>query len=322
MGCPRFCQQAAGAKVLRPAAASARNRGTAPTSKGASRREPPPSACASGAFALSNAKISYHVRSPSRAVNPTLYLTPGIGTDANSSRRGVIRGKMLAPLNNPCLTAPFGALPWCNASLSVDTRVADMVSRMSIGEKLAQLDTDAPAIPSLGLNAYNWWSEATHGVATSHVNATGSTPAATNFALPITTAASFNRTLWRETGAAISREARAFMNAGHGYSTFWAPVINLAREPRWGRNLESAGEDPYLSSEYAVSFVRGFERLREEPRYLAASACCKHYVANTRARQWPNATSSVRERARSVRSCSEPPTCPAPFAHAHALLMT
>ena len=72
------------------------------------------------------------------------------------------------------------------------------------------------------------------------------------------------------------------MNAGHGYSTFWAPVVNLAREPRWGRNLESAGEDPYLSSEYSVAFVHGFERLTEEPRYLAASACCKHYVANSR----------------------------------------
>ena len=129
------------------------------------------------------------------------------------------------------------------------------------------------------LAAYNWWSEATHGV--SHTNSTGDTPAATNFAFPITTAASFNRTLWHATGAAISREARAFMNAGHAYSTYWAPVINLAREPRWGRNLESAGEDPYLSGEYSVSFVHGFEHLPEESRYLAASACCKHYVANS-----------------------------------------
>jgi beta-glucosidase-like glycosyl hydrolase len=66
-----------------------------------------------------------------------------------------------------------------------------------------------------------------------------------------------------------------------GYSTFWAPVINLAREPRWGRNLESAGEDPYLSGEYAVAFVTAFEKLPEDPTHLAASACCKHYVANS-----------------------------------------
>ena len=174
---------------------------------------------------------------------------------------------MVAPLNNPCIaTPPFVAQPWCNASLPFGVRVADMVGRMTLAEKIASLDTTSPAIASLGLNQYNWWGESTHGVATSHVNATGSTPAATNFAFPITTAASFNRTLWRVTGAAIAREARAFMNAGHGYSTFWAPVVNIAREPRWGRNLESAGEDPYLSGEYAVSFVRGFERLEEEPR--------------------------------------------------------
>ena len=71
------------------------------------------------------------------------------------------------------------------------------------------------------------------------------------------------------------------MNAGRAYSTYWAPVVNLAREPRWGRNLECAGEDPYLSGEYAAAFVGGFERLEEDPRYLAASACCKHYVANS-----------------------------------------
>merc|ERR1719408_24843 len=70
---------------------------------------------------------------------------------------------------------------------------------------------------------------------------------------------SFNRSLWHAVGAQIGREARAVMNQGNGYSTFWAPVINLAREPRWGRNIETPGEDPYL---------------------VQASACCKHYVAN------------------------------------------
>ena len=188
----------------------------------------------------------------------------------------------IMPLNNPCLgSAPgnFSAMPWCDHTLPVDVRVADMVSRMTVAEKIANLDTEAPAIPSLGLNAYNWWSEATHGL--SHVNNSGATPGSTNFAFPITTAASFNRSLWHGTAAAISREARAFMNAGHAYSTYWAPVVNLAREPRWGRNLECPGEDPYLSGEYATAFVSGFERLCEDPRYLAASAVCKHYAANS-----------------------------------------
>lgn len=220
-------------------------------------------------------------------------LTVVIGYDADDDDQIVRReraevvaasgGGGFPPLNNPCslATPPFAAQPWCNATLPMAARIRDMIGRMTIDEKIGSLDTASPAIGSLGLNAYNWWSEATHGVSTNHVNATGKTPTATNFAFPITTVASFNRTLWRATGAHIAREARAFMNAGHGYSTFWTPVVNLAREPRWGRNLECAGEDPLLSGEYAVAFVHGLERLEEDPTHLATSACCKHYVANS-----------------------------------------
>jgi beta-glucosidase-like glycosyl hydrolase len=71
------------------------------------------------------------------------------------------------------------------------------------------------------------------------------------------------------------------MNAGNSYSTFWAPVVNLAREPRWGRNIETPGEDPYLTSEYATYFVQGFEHSPDDPYHIQASACCKHYVANS-----------------------------------------
>ena len=71
------------------------------------------------------------------------------------------------------------------------------------------------------------------------------------------------------------------MNGGNAFSTYWAPVINLAREPRWGRNIETPGEDPYLSGEYASAFVGGFERSEDDPTHLQASACCKHYVANS-----------------------------------------
>ena len=81
-------------------------------------------------------------------------------------------------------------------------------------------------------------------------------------------------------GEQIGREARAFMNVGNAWSTYWAPVVNLAREPRWGRNIETPGEDPYLSGEYATAFVRGFQEAPEAPGQLMASACCKHYVAN------------------------------------------
>ena len=190
-----------------------------------------------------------------------LLLLPGVGAQPAAGE-----------LVNPCLNATFAALPFCDATLAIDLRAADAVSRMTIPEKIDALDTKTGPIASLGLPAYNWWSEASSGVM-------GSRPT-TKFAYPITTAMSFNRTLWRATGAAIGREARALMNAGAAYSTYWAPVVNLAREPRWGRNIEVPGEDPYLTGEYATEFVGGFQAAPEDPYHLQASACCKHYVAN------------------------------------------
>jgi len=103
----------------------------------------------------------------------------------------------------------------------------------------------------------------------------------TKFAFPITTGMSFNRTLWYLTGQRIGREARALMNAGVSESTFWAPVINLAREPRWARNIETPGEDPYLTGEYAEYYTKGMQQDPGAPGQLMASACCKHYVANS-----------------------------------------
>merc|ERR1719420_1168506 len=145
---------------------------------------------------------------------------------------------------------------------------------MTLDEKVGALGTGGNPIDSLGLKPYNWWSEASSGVAS------GRNTRTTKFAFPITTGMSFNRTLWQLTGRQIGREARAEMNAGNGYSTFWAPVVNLAREPRWGRNIEVPGEDPYLTGEYAEHFVKGFQEAPEDPGHIQASACCKHYVAN------------------------------------------
>jgi len=105
-------------------------------------------------------------------------------------------------------------------------------------------------------------------------------PAASNTALPITTSCSFNRSLWTKTGNQIAREGRAFFNNNQAYQTFWTPVINIVRDPRWGRNIESAGEDPFVSGQYAANFVQGFEHATEVSYPLQASACCKHFVAN------------------------------------------
>ena len=103
----------------------------------------------------------------------------------------------------------------------------------------------------------------------------------TNFALPISTAMSFNRTLWSKTAQQIAREARSWYNEGNLALTYWTPVINLARDPRWGRNLETPGEDPMLSGAYAEAFVRGFQEAPEAPGTLLAGATCKHFVANS-----------------------------------------
>jgi len=179
-------------------------------------------------------------------------------------------------LNNPCLdtTQPYHTQPWCNYTLDINDRVADMLSRMKMSEKIPTLDTSAPGIASLGLNGYNWWEEASTGVSNNHQT--------TKFAYPITTGMSFNRTLWQLTGRQIGHEARALMNQGLAGSTFWAPVINLAREPRWGRNIEVPGEDPYQVGEYAEWFVKGFEQAPEDGgKHIQASACCKHYAANS-----------------------------------------
>eukprot|EP00325_Prymnesiales_sp_UTEX-LB-985_P000241 CAMPEP_0174703322 /NCGR_PEP_ID=MMETSP1094-20130205/7308_1 /TAXON_ID=156173 /ORGANISM="Chrysochromulina brevifilum, Strain UTEX LB 985" /LENGTH=773 /DNA_ID=CAMNT_0015901231 /DNA_START=17 /DNA_END=2338 /DNA_ORIENTATION=+ len=177
--------------------------------------------------------------------------------------------------NNPCLdsTQPYHAQPWCDTSLPIDTRVADMLSRMTMAEKLPNLDTGGAEIKSLNLAPYNWWEEASTGVSGGKQS--------TKFAYPITTGMSFNRTLWQLTGRQIGHEARSLMNAGQAGSTFWAPVINLAREPRWGRNIEVPGEDPYLVGEYAEWFVKGMEQAPEDEGHLQASACCKHYAANS-----------------------------------------
>ncbi|GMH59653.1 hypothetical protein TL16_g02872 [Triparma laevis f. inornata] len=182
-------------------------------------------------------------------------------------------------LVNPCVdTTDFLTADFCNVTLPLSARVADAIKRMTLDEKISALDSDTPEIPSLGLNRYNWWSEASSGVDTHGADDSGTKT--TKFAFPITTGMSFNRTMWKATGQQIGREARALMNAGKAWSTFWAPVVNLAREPRWGRNIEVSSEDPFQSGEYATAFVTGFQEAPEDPRYVQASACCKHFIAN------------------------------------------
>jgi beta-glucosidase len=179
-----------------------------------------------------------------------------------------------------CSAAP-AAQParYLDPSLSPEERARDLVSRMTLDEKIDQLNFEAPAIERLGVPAYNWWNEALHGVAR-HGRATV-------FPQAIGLAATWDPDLIHRIASAISEEARAKFNAAQRlgntgrYSglTFWSPNINIYRDPRWGRGQETYGEDPYLTSRIGVAYVRGLQG--DHPRYLKAAACAKHYAVHS-----------------------------------------
>ncbi|THU57500.1 hypothetical protein C4D60_Mb03t04190 [Musa balbisiana] len=180
-------------------------------------------------------------------------------------------------------TRNFG---FCQTTLPIDKRVSDLISRLTLEEKIQQLDDQAPEIPRLGVPKYNWWSEALHGLSNGGhgMHFRGLTiPNATSFPQVILTAASFNPDLWYRIGQAIAVEARALYNAGQADGlTFWSPNVNIFRDPRWGRGQETPGEDPTTASKYAVSFVRGLQGdspTGERSGQLMTSACCKHLTA-------------------------------------------
>ncbi|KAG9451584.1 hypothetical protein H6P81_011549 [Aristolochia fimbriata] len=198
------------------------------------------------------------------------------------------------------LTNSFG---FCKTSVPISHRVEDLISRLTIDEKISQLVVKAPAITRLGIPNYNWWSEGLHGIGNVNggvqfpgdeteygiyaVQLNGTIRSVTSFPQVILTAASFNPLLWYRIGEAIGTEARGIYNTGQSTGlTFWAPNINIFRDPRWGRGQETPGEDPLVASKYAVVFVRGVQgdtyyggKSPEGPDHLRASACCKHFTA-------------------------------------------
>src|SRR6201996_1017163 len=166
-----------------------------------------------------------------------------------------------------------------NASLSNEDRVNDLMSHMTIEEKVAQLINSAPAIPRLGLPAYDYWSEGLHGVARSGY--------ATLFPQAIGMAATWDAPLIHEISTAISSEARAKYNEAIRHDihsiyyglTIWSPNINIFRDPRWGRGQETYGEDPFLTARLGAAFVEGLQG--DDPYYLRAIATPKHYAVHS-----------------------------------------
>ena len=168
---------------------------------------------------------------------------------------------------------------YLDPSLPLEQRVNDLVSRMTLEEKVSQMQDVAPGIPRLGIPAYNWWNEGLHGVARS-----GN---ATVFPQAIALAATWDTDLIHRVADVISTEARAKYNDAiqHGNTgryyglTFWSPNINIFRDPRWGRGQETYGEDPYLTSRIGVAFVSGLQG--NDPTYLKTVSTSKHYAVHS-----------------------------------------
>ncbi len=180
-----------------------------------------------------------------------------------------------------------GALPlprvspplFTDSAQPIAARVDDLVSRLTLPEKVGQLMHDSPAVERLGVPTYNWWNEACHGV--------GRNGRATVFPQVIGLGATWNRDLVQRVASVIADEARAKHHAAVAAGrrgqyqglTFWTPNINIFRDPRWGRGQETFGEDPYLTGELGVAMVRGLQG--DDPNYLKTAACAKHFAVHS-----------------------------------------
>jgi len=189
---------------------------------------------------------------------------------------GLILSSLIAM---PLAAQPADRPAWLDPDLPAARRAADLVGRMTLEEKVLQMQNSAPAIPRLNIPAYDWWNEALHGVARAGQ--------ATVFPQAIGLAATWDTDLMGRVAAVISTEARAKYNEAmrnndhsryHGL-TFWSPNINIFRDPRWGRGQETYGEDPYLTGRMAVAFIRGMQG--DDPHYFKVIATAKHYAVHS-----------------------------------------
>ena len=171
-------------------------------------------------------------------------------------------------------------LAYLDTDLLIPERVQDLLSRLTLEEKVGLMSHPAHGIPRLNIPAYNYWSEALHGVARNG--------RATVFPQAIGMAATWDKELIHQVGSAIGDEGRAKYHAAlrrNGYTdqyqglTFWSPNVNIFRDPRWGRGQETWGEDPFLTGEMASAFVKGLQG--DHPKYLKAAACAKHYAVHS-----------------------------------------
>jgi beta-glucosidase len=164
---------------------------------------------------------------------------------------------------------------YLNTSYSFKERAADLVSRMTLEEKQSQLGNTMPPIPRLGINKYDVWGEALHGIMGRNNNS-GMT--ATSFPNSVAVGSTWDPALIKRETSIIGDEARGFNHDLIFTLTYWSPVVEPARDPRWGRTAETFGEDPFLVSQIGGGFIRGL--MGDDPTYLKAVPCGKHYFAN------------------------------------------
>ncbi|MBO4844215.1 MAG: glycoside hydrolase family 3 C-terminal domain-containing protein [Bacteroidales bacterium] len=188
-----------------------------------------------------------------------------------------LRSIILTAIAGLFLTA--GAFAQETKEAAMHRKAAEVISQMTLDEKIGMMMNSTPGVERLGIKPYDWWSEALHGVARNG--------RATVFPEPIGLGATFNPGLLWSIGNAVSDEGRAKFDASRSaqnYSrytglTFWAPNINIFRDPRWGRGMETYGEDPYLTGTMGTSYVKGIQG--SDPFYLKAGACAKHFAVHS-----------------------------------------
>jgi len=175
----------------------------------------------------------------------------------------------------------YKSFPMWDYKLPVEKRVNDVVSRLTLEEKVLQMMNTAPAVTRLGIPAYDWWNEVLHGVARTPFKVTV-------YPQAIAMAATFDTTSLYTMADYSALEGRAIHNKAIELGrtneryvglTYWTPNINIFRDPRWGRGQETYGEDPFLTSMLAKAFVRGLQG--EDPKYLKAAACAKHFAVHS-----------------------------------------
>ena len=181
--------------------------------------------------------------------------------------------------NTMAVAQPAKPLPYLDPSLPREERAADLVSRMTLEEKVSQMINSSAAIPRLNVPAYDWWNEGLHGVARAGY--------ATMFPQAIGMAAAWDAPLFQQFATVISDEARAKNNEALRHNnhsiyyglTFWSPNINIFRDPRWGRGQETYGEDPFLTAQLGVNFVEGMQG--DDPKYYRVIATPKHFAVHS-----------------------------------------